>query len=212
MPPAADDRFLVLHALRLKGLADVETLALTTGLASDGVQAALAKLDVDGQVIERSGRMPGWALSGTGRAAHAELLAAQMASVSDRALQSVRQAYERFLDVNRQLLAVCTAWQMREVGGQAVLNDHRDEAYDRSVIDRLGVIDDIIQPIAADLGAALPRLAPYGPRLHRARQLIEGGQFDWFTKPVIDSYHTVWFELHEDLLATLGIERSKEEV
>jgi hypothetical protein len=27
---------------------------------------------------------------------------------------------------------------------------------------------------------------------------------------MIDSYHTVWFELHEDLLSTLGIERSKE--
>ena len=27
---------------------------------------------------------------------------------------------------------------------------------------------------------------------------------------MIDSYHTVWFELHEDLLATLGIERSSE--
>ena len=26
---------------------------------------------------------------------------------------------------------------------------------------------------------------------------------------MIDSYHTVWFELHEDLLATLGIERDR---
>ena len=30
------------------------------------------------------------------------------------------------------------------------------------------------------------------------------------TKPMIDSYHSVWFELHEDLLATLGIERGSE--
>jgi hypothetical protein len=27
---------------------------------------------------------------------------------------------------------------------------------------------------------------------------------------MIESYHTVWFELHENLLATLGIQRSKE--
>ena len=27
---------------------------------------------------------------------------------------------------------------------------------------------------------------------------------------MIDSYHTVWFELHEDLLATLGLERAAE--
>ena len=30
------------------------------------------------------------------------------------------------------------------------------------------------------------------------------------TKPVIESYHTVWFELHEDLLVTLGLDRAAE--
>ena len=34
---------------------------------------------------------------------------------------------------------------------------------------------------------------------------------EWFTRPMIDSYHTVWFELHENLLATLGIERAREQ-
>jgi hypothetical protein len=29
---------------------------------------------------------------------------------------------------------------------------------------------------------------------------------------MIPSYHTIWFELHEDLLATLGIERGSEAV
>jgi hypothetical protein len=27
---------------------------------------------------------------------------------------------------------------------------------------------------------------------------------------MIDSYHTVWFQLHEDLLNTLGIDRATE--
>ena len=36
------------------------------------------------------------------------------------------------------------------------------------------------------------------------------GDSDWFTKPMIASYHTVWFEMHEDLLCTLGIERGAE--
>jgi pyruvate,orthophosphate dikinase len=40
---------------------------------------------------------------------------------------------------------------------------------------------------------------------------VEAGERDWFTKPLIDSYHTVWFELHEDLLSTLGKERASEE-
>ena len=62
-----------------------------------------------------------------------------------------------------------------------------------------------------DLSKLLARFATYGPRLRSALQRVENGDVDWFTKPMIDSYHTVWFELHEDLLATLGIERSKEE-
>jgi hypothetical protein len=41
---------------------------------------------------------------------------------------------------------------------------------------------------------------------------VVAGQVDWFTHPLIDSYDTVWFELHEDLLATLAVERSKEDM
>ena len=59
------------------------------------------------------------------------------------------------------------------------------------------------------LGACNPRArlaAPGEARLDR----VQGGDTDWFTKPMIASYHTVWFELHEDLLCTLGIERGSE--
>ena len=54
------------------------------------------------------------------------------------------------------------------------------------------------------------RLGGYGPRLSSALAKVQGGDGEWFTKPTIDSYHTVWFELHENLLATLGIERGAE--
>ena len=43
-----------------------------------------------------------------------------------------------------------------------------------------------------------------------ALRRVRAGEHDWFTKPVIESYHTVWFELHEDLLASLGLDRSSE--
>jgi hypothetical protein len=39
---------------------------------------------------------------------------------------------------------------------------------------------------------------------------VLAGAREWFTRPVIDSYHTVWFELHEDLLSTLGLARASE--
>ena len=74
----------------------------------------------------------------------------------------------------------------------------------------LGALDDKVQPICADLGLALERFASYAGRLGGAIDKVRAGDVDWFTKPMIASYHTVWFELHEDLLATLGIDRSAE--
>ena len=56
----------------------------------------------------------------------------------------------------------------------------------------------------------LDRFRGYGPRLSDAVQRVQKGDTDWFTKPMIASYHTVWFEMHEDLLCTLGIERGAE--
>jgi hypothetical protein len=36
---------------------------------------------------------------------------------------------------------------------------------------------------------------------------VDRGERRWVDAPRIDSCHTVWFELHEDLLASLGLER-----
>ena len=79
-----------------------------------------------------------------------------------------------------------------------------------SPIGRLVTVHEAVLPITDDLAAALARFARYGPRLTNAVDRVRAGEVDWFTKPVLDSYHTVWFELHEDLLATLGIERGEE--
>jgi hypothetical protein len=157
-----------------------------------------------GLATRRDGRISGWALTPDGRAAHAELIADELAAVG--ALSTVEDAYGRFLGVNNELLTVCTDWQLRE----GALNDHADAAYDDAVIGRLRRVDDTVQPVARDLSGVLVRFSDYGPRLASALQRVEQGERDWFAKPMIDSYHTVWFELHEDLLATLGIERSRE--
>jgi hypothetical protein len=122
------------------------------------------------------------------------------------AREAVRGCYDRFLALNPDLLAVCTDWQMR---GDAV-NDHADAEYDQGVIDRLVDLHVRLRPILADLRSHLARFAGYSQRLRGALERVTEGERDWFTKPTIDSYHTVWFELHEDLLATLGLERSKE--
>ncbi len=201
---ASDPGFLVLHVLRLKGFADTSVVATLARRSDVDATALLDNMAAAGHVSRRDGRISGWALTVEGRSTHAELVRGEVeaAQVHD----TVDAAYRRFHDVNHVLLNVCTDWQLRD----GALNDHGDAAYDTAVIARLEAVDAKVQPVCADLGAALERYADYGPRFAHALERVRAGDRDWFAKPMIDSYHTAWFELHEDLLVTLGIERSKE--
>ena len=208
MSTTSDPRTLVLHGLRLKGFADAAAIA-----EAAGVDEADAKPQLDGLVVEelatyREGRISGFALTPTGRAEHARLVEAELEASGQR--EPIRAAYQRFLGINQDLLGICTAWQLREVDGESVINDHTDPAHDAEVIGQLADLHAKVSPICDDLAVALQRFAAYGPRLADALAKVQAGDTDWFTKPMIASYHTVWFELHEDLLATLGIERSSE--
>ncbi len=199
------DRLAVLHGLRLKGFAETDAVAALTGMSSQPCAYQLCAAESEGLVLHREGRMSGWMLTPAGRAEVAKLLAAELDACGRRA--TVEDAYRRFLAVNGDFLALCTDWQMID---EHTLNDHADPHYDAAVIVRLGLLDDQVQPVCCDLGEARGRFGGYGPRLAEARQKVQDGATDWFTKPMIESYHTIWFELHEDLLATLAIERSRE--
>jgi hypothetical protein len=121
----------------------------------------------------------------------------------------VDEAYQRFLVLNPELLAVCTAWQLRPESDAQVPNDHSDPGYDAGVVERLAAVDAGVQPLIDELTGHLVRYGGYGPRLAAALGRVRAGEREWVTRPLIDSYHTVWMELHEDLLSTLGIERGE---
>jgi hypothetical protein len=200
----SEPRFLVLHGLRLKGFAEPEAIGAAVGLDAGTVESHLPSLRDDDLVLRREGRLTGWALTTAGRKEQEHLAAKELADTGTA--PAVRVAYEEFLGINGDLLAVCTDWQLR--GG--AINDHTDEAHDAEVVARLGTVHDAVGPILASLRATLARFAPYEPRLHHAIAQVRAGDREFFTKPIIDSFHTVWFELHEDLLTSLGLERSQE--
>ena len=201
--------FRVLHVLRLKGLADSDVIAHAAGMPEDEVARHCQALSGDGLVSRRDGRLSGWSLTADGRSAHATEVAAELASAGCRDV--VDASYRRFLSVNGDMLATCTDWQLRtgEDGAQ-VINDHTDESWDAGVLDRLRALDAAVRPVLEPLCASLERFRRYPERFDAALGLVLAGQREWFTKPVIDSYHTVWFELHEDLLSTLGLARASE--
>jgi hypothetical protein len=208
---AGDGLAEVLLALRLLGFASTEVIvAHPCGPESvASAEDALRRAAVRGWATQRTGRPTGWSLSTAGRVAGHRLLATE---VSERGLREEFDAwYQAFLPLNARLLAVCTRWQLRTgADGREVVNDHVDVAHDERVIAELEALHADGAALLEGLAAALERFSTYGPRLERAVERVRRGDRDWFTRPMVDSYHTVWFELHEHLLATLGVTRHQE--
>jgi hypothetical protein len=205
MPFTSEPSLLALQGLRLAGFSSVEKVAALSGLSIEDIQRELDACAGCGWATYKEGRMSGWVLTADGRAEGERRLEAELEACGARAV--VDDCYRRYLALNGQMLGVCTEWQMTDA---QTLNDHSDADYDAKVIAKLVELDEGVQPICAELGAALARFGAYGPRLGDALAKLRAGDNDWFTKPMIPSYHTVRFEMHEDLLATLNIDRAKE--
>lgn len=206
MPDPAE--LLTLHALRLRSLCEVDVVAARFDLDPATVEQVLSAAAEAGFVRYRSGRLSGWSLTGDGRRHAEDLLADELAAAGTRGV--VESTYVRFLELNTQVLEVCTDWQVVQLGGQQVVNDHADAEHDTAVLARFSELHVEAVPVVAALSGALDRLGGYTGRLAHAHDRVLSGDHTWLTRPTVDSYHTVWFELHEDLLATLGRSRSDE--
>jgi hypothetical protein len=194
------DELAVLRALRLKGRAGVEELAGATGLDTGDVSGV-----VDGLVSSGDAREVGGAymLLPPGRERQTELLAQERDGVDTDAVAAV---YDDFTPVNGDFKQLASDWQLRD--GEP--NDHSDSAYDQEVLDRLPGIHERVSPVVARVAELVPRLAPYGSRLQDALDRVRAGDQTWLLRPLIDSYHTVWFELHEELISLAGLSREAE--
>lgn len=122
--------------------------------------------------------------------------------------ERIMATFHRFLPVNRQLRDLCTAWQVRPDGG---VNDHSDEGYDADIRDRLDDIDDSVGPLLKRFSEDIPSMSVYRARLTEALERLDDGDDAWLASPLIDSYHTVWMHLHQELLLTIGMTRKEDE-
>lgn len=178
----------VLHALRCMGFTVPSRVATATGLDESTVESKLIDLAVGGLVTRTPGEFGGWGLTDAGRAEDAALVAAELDSAGR---DVITQAYNDFLALNPELLDLCTAWQTRP--GDVVLDLFAD-FHARA------------DAVLAELSPALPRFGRYRTRLATALDRAMAGETQYLTDE-LEAYHTIWFQLHEDLLATLGIPR-----
>jgi len=204
LPHRTSTDLMVLHALRCIGFAGPARVAAATGLTESDAESELIDLAVAGLVTHTSGEFGGWGLTEAGRTVDAARIAEELDGSGTRS--AVSKAYDEFLPLNQDLLYLCTAWQLRTIDGVVTPNDHRDEDYDGRVLDRFAEFDQRADPICADLSGALARFSLYRVRLADALTRARSGALDYVADN-LESYHTVWFQLHEDLLATLGLPR-----
>lgn len=184
-------------ALRVQGSSSAARLAAAMGTSGEDAAAQTADAVASGEAAERSGQVT---LTDDGEAALRRLLEASPA----RSDPDLAASYERFLLVDEEVRRAATDWQVRRYGGAEMPNDHKDPEYDQSVIDRLRAVHDRASALIRQMEARLPRLAPYRTRLAGCIDRLLAGDRAAFTAVIQDSYHTVWFQLHQDLLLTLG--------
>ena len=191
--------FDVLHSLRVKGLANDEVLSGLSGVPVENLPTTLEPLVEQGLVVRREGRMPGSMLTPAGKAEHLRLLGQDPATTG--AATSLQAFYDRFLPINSDFKKVCQSWQMRS---DDTPNDHSDPTYDSEVVDRLAQTDAQLRAPLQELADTLPRFSRYLPRFSAALDRVRGGDNASFARPMYDSYHDIWMELHEDLILSTG--------
>ncbi len=192
----------VLHAFAIKKLGSIEDAAALTGLDEARVSALAAEAVAGGRLNEVDGR---YMVTPTAQITLKGVYAKVYGTLRGDA--GFREDYEAFERTNDDLKQLMTDWQTLTIAGETVANDHSDPHYDERIISRLGRLHDRAERLLDRLAQHVPRVAYYSGQLLSALEKAEDGDVRWVSDATIGSYHTVWFELHEDLLRVTGLAR-----
>jgi len=193
-----------IRALVVKGYAGPEALATALRCAGEDAASMLDRLVADGLVEMAAGS---FRLTADGKSVGRECITADAARWG---VEHALAALDVFLALDHRMKDTVTAWQMREVDGAQAFNDHSDAAYDQGVLAQLASLHVDASAWLAPLVVGLPRLGAYGERLELAAAMVASGDGKYVASPRVDSYHGIWFELHEDLILLAGRNRADE--
>jgi len=192
-----------IRAISIKGFAPLQGVADVVLSTPDVVQPIVDQLAIDGLATTVAGA---YRLTEAGTARATALLEAEQAAWG---LERAAAALDGFVALDHRIKDTVTDWQLRDVAAQ-VVNDHTDPDYDRAVLDRLATLHADSVSWLATHEPGLPQLGDYRVRLDRAIELVQGGDQRYVVSPRLDSYHGIWFELHEDLIRLAGRTREDE--
>ena len=191
----------VLQAVRLKGRVRPADLAATLNEDLGGIADIVERLTASGLLVDGATLR----ISPSGRTRLEALLAEERATINPAAMAA---AYDDFRAVNTDFKILVTDWQLKG-GSEGTPNTHDDAEYDAAVLARLDELHARVVPIIAATATQVPRLNAYTAKLSAALDKVNAGDTAWLSRPLIDSYHTVWFELHEELIGAVGMTREE---
>src|SRR3954452_2997807 len=186
MSTALEADLLAVHGLAVKKAGSAASVATILGATEDEVVRSLGAARDQGYVIEAKGM---YMVTPKGRAWLVKQYPEACAEL--RASDAFVSAYERFEEINREILDLFTRWQTVTVAGAAVPNDHTDADYDNKIIDQLGDLHEETLPVLEAFAAVEPRFAVYRDRFEAAYDQVLAGELEWVSGAKLDSYHTV---------------------
>ncbi|WP_163541854.1 transcriptional regulator [Occultella kanbiaonis] len=210
MARISEPRLLVLHAVRLLGFGDTPAVADRAG-TDPGETATLLSEAAGRGWLQRSSfaDVGGWWLTEDGKRENERALARERESADPDGI--IAATHREFLPLNASLQRACTDWQLKPTAaGRLAPNDHTDAGWDARILDELTTIGAALAPLDERLAGVLVRFGGYHARFDAALDRARAGQGEWVDGTDVDSCHRVWFQLHEDLIATLGLDRGAE--
>ncbi len=194
----------VLHTLRIKGSGTAADLAPVLFSTAERVDPVLQRLADEGLLKLGGGT---YRISDDGRWAADALLAADRERLG---VARATAALDHLVSLDRRIKEIVTAWQMRTVDGAPVLNDHSDAAYDSGVLADFAALHRAAAGWLGAISDAPAQLDRYLARLDRAAARVAEGEHVYLASPRVDSYHSIWFELHQELILLAGRTRADE--
>lgn len=182
----------ILQYLSREGVAETKTITDDTDISETELTETLNDLESDGYVEGDDF----WYLTDEGETHFNDVLRARF--TSDQ-IAELENRYQEFESLDSRFKDLANSWQGRD--------DER--AYDE-LIDDLAefhrevetFLDGFSEPIRDEYRI-------YVTDLKSALENLQGGNDKYFTGTDVDSYHTVWFRWHDDLLRTLGKQRDE---
>ena len=183
----------VLRVIGLSGQAEIAVVARGAGLGRDAALAIVSAAEAAGLVA--SGPR-GYRLTADGRAQVADALAVERGSLDPAVAMGL---YERFGRIDRTFKELVTDYQVSDLPTKFSW-----------AVAGMSEVHPAVQELVARAVELVPRLAPYRARFDTAMDHVQHGEEKYLVSVLLDSYHTIWFQFHEELIAMVGRTRADE--